>query len=485
MTFSSKLLVFLMAMATAVGPELLRGETDPVPTQLRFRHMFGVPGDAPGSFRSASGIDELSDGRAVIFDMTRIQLCELNGACSAFGSRGTEPGQFALNGGTVAVDGLDRIVVADTYNWRVQVCHTAGDCAVMGREGMSTPDFGNVGTFFYPASVDVDRHGRIWVGSRAYHQVQVCDFDGNCDAYGEPFLLCSDAGCQESSFYFDSTVSDNAFHVHVDRFDRVYVSRPQYYVDNILVCDQAEVPRCEEFGPRGGGDGVGEFSYPGPMDSDAEGLLYVVDWGNHRVQVCNVDSGQCRAAGSMGDGPGQFLQLRDLSVRRDGLLSTVEFINGRVQLFSIRQAAPFSIDAGLNDAWYNPATDGQGFFINVFKAHGTLFLSWFTYETDTRDELAPVATVGEPYHRWLTAQGPMSGNTAQLDVVMTSGGVFTDSRQVVNTAPGEYGSIAIEFHDCWNATLTYDLHAVGEAGEIPITRVVPDNGRVCEIMDFQ
>lgn len=31
---------------------------------------------------------------------------------------------------------------------------------------------------------------------------------------------------------------------------------------------------------------------------------------------------------------------------------------------------PFVINAGLNDAWFNPETDGQGFFISVFPGLG-------------------------------------------------------------------------------------------------------------------
>ena len=35
----------------------------------------------------------------------------------------------------------------------------------------------------------------------------------------------------------------------------------------------------------------------------------------------------------------------------------------------------FLINAGLNDAWYNPATDGQGFFITVFPDIGYVLLA--------------------------------------------------------------------------------------------------------------
>ncbi|MFC1796766.1 hypothetical protein ACFL1V_06680 [Pseudomonadota bacterium] len=485
MLFSHKYCTFVISVLLVLFLMDLHAQAEPNPSILRFKHMFGELGEEPGSFLSPSGIDELSDGRIVVFDSPRVQICDLEGACTAFGARGSEPGEFELDGSGLAVDELDRIVVSDTHNWRIQVCRESGDCAAFGRESDSHPNFEDVGTFFYPSSVDVDRNGQIWVGSFAYHRVQKCDFDGQCRAFGEPFQLCNDQGCEMSSFYHESSVSPGGFNVHVDKYNRVFLSRPHFYVHNILVCDQSNVPVCREFGPRGGGDSVGEFNYPGPMDSDDQGLLYVVDWANHRIQNCNVDSGECRTAGSRGSGPGQFLQLADISVREDGLLSSAEFENRRVQLFSINQPGPFTINAGLNDAWYNPETDGQGFFINVFQEHGIVFLSWFTYETEPRDELAPVAIVGERYHRWLTAQGTFDGNVVSLDVLMTSGGIFADSEEIVNTEPGEYGTISIEFHDCWNATLNYELHAVNESGGIPITRVAADNARVCEIMDFQ
>ena len=42
----------------------------------------------------------------------------------------------------------------------------------------------------------------------------------------------------------------------------------------------------------------------------------------------------------------------------------------------------FLINAGLNDAWYFPDTDGQGFFITVFPDLGAVSLAWFTYDTE-------------------------------------------------------------------------------------------------------
>ncbi|MDX1555108.1 MAG: hypothetical protein R3212_03685, partial [Xanthomonadales bacterium] len=67
--------------------------------------------------------------------------------------------------------------------------------------------------------------------------------------------------------------------------------------------------------------------------------------------------------------------------------------------------AGFQINAGLNDAWFNALTPGQGFFITVFPDIEMMFLAWFTYDTE-RPDPSVMADVGEPGHRWLTAFGP-------------------------------------------------------------------------------
>ena len=40
-------------------------------------------------------------------------------------------------------------------------------------------------------------------------------------------------------------------------------------------------------------------------------------------------------------------------------------------------AAPFTLNAGFNDAWYQPETAGQGMFVNVFPELEQVFLAWF------------------------------------------------------------------------------------------------------------
>ena len=140
----------------------------------------------------------------------------------------------------------------------------------------------------------------------------------------------------------------------------------------------------------------------------------------------------------------------------------------------------FGINAGLNDAWYSPATAGQGFFIMVLPDTQVVFLAWFTYDVERPPDDTP-AILGEPGHRWLTAQGPYSGDTATLDLYVSSGGVFDSALPEVGP-PTRVGTMTITWSDCEAGLVTYELTSPARAGEIPIERIVPDNVALCEAL---
>lgn len=137
----------------------------------------------------------------------------------------------------------------------------------------------------------------------------------------------------------------------------------------------------------------------------------------------------------------------------------------------------FTINSGLNDAWYYPATSGQGFFITVYPDSQTLFLSWFTFDTALPADDA-ASELGWPGQRWLTAQGRYEGATADLQVYSTSGGLFDDEESTPSNVPS--GSILLQFDGCNAGSVSYDLPSIGLNGVIPIERIAPDNVPHCE-----
>jgi hypothetical protein len=127
------------------------------------------------------------------------------------------------------------------------------------------------------------------------------------------------------------------------------------------------------------------------------------------------------------------------------------------------------INAGMDGAWFDPNTSGQGFFIDSHPdpAGGNfIFVSWFTYGEDTASG-----------QRWLTAQGSFEGSMAEIDVFETTGGSFDDPQEPGTT---QVGTMSIDFTDCSNAQLSYSLPADPATGDIAITRVIAGAQALCE-----
>jgi len=166
-----------------------------------------------------------------------------------------------------------------------------------------------------------------------------------------------------------------------------------------------------------------------------------------------------------------------------GELPVIDHVSGEpiqeenLVMMDVLENSEFVINQGLNDTWYNIETDGQGFFIIVYPSIKVMFLTWFTYDTVRPDESTPFM-LGEPGHRWLTAQGNYDGNKAELTITMTKGGIFDSALPApVSTADG---TIVVEFADCEAGTVSYDIPSIDSQGIVPIQRVVPDNIALCE-----
>jgi hypothetical protein len=137
--------------------------------------------------------------------------------------------------------------------------------------------------------------------------------------------------------------------------------------------------------------------------------------------------------------------------------------------FSGNNTEAVDINAGMDGAWFDPATSGQGYFIDAHpdpEGGDFIFVSWFTYGNETASG-----------QRWLTAQGSFEGSVAEIDVFETTGGSFDDPLTPSTT---KVGTMSLDFTDCSNAQLTYSLPADSAEGDIAITRVIPGSQELCE-----
>lgn len=124
------------------------------------------------------------------------------------------------------------------------------------------------------------------------------------------------------------------------------------------------------------------------------------------------------------------------------------------------------IDEGLDGAWYEPATAGQGWLFDVRAADRFLLGAWFTYGSGAT---ATPSKVGHSSQRWLTLQGNYDGSQAQLPIYSSSGGQF-DQAGGVSTV--QVGRATLERVDCGHLRIDYALDE-GLSGSLLLERLLP------------
>jgi probable HAF family extracellular repeat protein len=136
---------------------------------------------------------------------------------------------------------------------------------------------------------------------------------------------------------------------------------------------------------------------------------------------------------------------------------------------STTSARPTNADFALSGNWYDPATAGQGFTVEVNPGSATIFVAWYTYAMAG----ASAAAAGQ---RWYTGQGAFSPGTRSIPITLyeTNGGTFdstaTTPRSVV------VGTATVAFQSCTGATLNFNFtggSSSGASGLIALSRVGP------------
>jgi len=132
---------------------------------------------------------------------------------------------------------------------------------------------------------------------------------------------------------------------------------------------------------------------------------------------------------------------------------------------------------GITGSWYNPATSGQGFEIEVYPnlvadGAGLLSGSWFTFGNHP-----------DAGRRWFLLSGDVSAGQplSKVGIYQPSGGAF-DIPPQGSTPASRVGSATIAFSDCNHGLLHYEMLGApdddlpfpyGRSGLIPLTRLLP------------
>jgi DNA-binding beta-propeller fold protein YncE len=82
------------------------------------------------------------------------------------------------------------------------------------------------------------------------------------------------------------------------------------------------------------GEGPGEFNLPRDAVVAPDGMLYVVDGGNFRVQVFDTNGKFVKTFGSIGRQTGQFSRPKEIAVDREGNVYVIDTAFGNFQIFN-------------------------------------------------------------------------------------------------------------------------------------------------------
>jgi hypothetical protein len=134
---------------------------------------------------------------------------------------------------------------------------------------------------------------------------------------------------------------------------------------------------------------------------------------------------------------------------------------GYTVVAELEEAPAFAIGEGLDGAWYDPATPGQGLFLDVFADRLQLGFGWYAFAPDAPGE-----------QRWWTGLGSYSGDEAVTTLQFTSNGAFLQPGPV-DTQP--VGTATFRFSDCNTGTLDYAFDQ-DPSGTVPLRRLVPVAG---------
>ena len=139
---------------------------------------------------------------------------------------------------------------------------------------------------------------------------------------------------------------------------------------------------------------------------------------------------------------------------------------------SATSARPTNADFALSGNWYDQATSGQGFTIEVNPNAPILFFSWYTYALNG-------GSLGVAGQRWFTAQAPFQPGTrsATLTIYETKGGIFDQGTYPPpHTQAIAAGTATLTFSSCTRASLVYNFTGgamAGAHGTVALARVGP------------
>ena len=260
---------------------------------------------ATALFRSPRGITVDDSGVLFVTDFFnhRIRRIDIDGNVSTIAGTGTSgftdgdaaTAQFSNPLG-ITVDDNGILFVADAGNHSIRRIDTEGNVSTIA--GTGTPGFmdGDAATaqFNIPRGITVDDNGILFVADEGNHRIRRIDTDGNVSTIagsGTPGFTDGDAATAQFNFPVGITVDDNGILFVVDLGNH-----------SIRRIDtEGNVSTIAGSGTSGFMDGnaaTAQFNFPRGITVDDNGILFVADSENHRIRRIDTDGNVTTVAGT-------------------------------------------------------------------------------------------------------------------------------------------------------------------------------------------
>ncbi|PWB53750.1 MAG: 6-bladed beta-propeller [Nitrosomonadales bacterium] len=246
--------------------------------------------------------------------------------------RGEEEDEQVARPMAVALDGRDRLLVADTRRGRVHIFdRRSGEYSHLRGSGMQSMRL--------PIGLAVDGGDNVYVADGELNQIFVFRPDGEFDR-----LLDTAAWLKRPTA------------LAIDRArQRLYVVDTPAH--DVKVVDLATGKVQSVIGQRG--EERGEFNFPTYVALDRQGRLAVTDSMNMRIQIFDTEGKLVSAFGKHGDGSGDFSAPKGVALDSEGHVYVADAGFDNVQVFDERgklllfwgtsgqEAGKFWLPAGL------------------------------------------------------------------------------------------------------------------------------------------